>query len=643
MRSIRATALLALVTAGISAVSLGAPPASASIEQPRLVNDNPANFTPNVTNGRVLAVTQVGNTIVLGGTFSTVQNSNRTTTYNRSRLVAFDAASGQVSSTFTPTPNNTVEALAAAADGTSVYVGGRFKTIDGATARRIVRLRISDGSIMSSFNARWINGKVKDLKVVGDTVYISGNFSKVAGQPRAKMASLDATTGALTNKLDLPFAGVNNGGGTSVNKFDLTPDGTRLVAIGNFATLDGQPRHQVAMIDTSGPTATVANWSTDRFPNQCARVFNTYLRDLDFSPAGDYFILSTTGAYRGAGSTCDSISRWETSHTGDGQVETWIDHTGGDTTYAVAATGAAVYAGGHFRWLNNSYAGDRAGPGAVPHSGIVALDPSNGLPFSWAGRRARGVGVFDMLATDQGLWLGSDTNWFGGERRMRVTFLPLAGGTTVPDSETPQLPGTAVQLGRIGGGAADEVSLTPLSGTGVPGSTTTVAGNDAFHNARGAFVVNSTLYTPWADGSLRARTMSGSALGAARTVDLYGGTFIADAPNVTGIVFDPATSRVYYTLSGDGRLFWRWFTPESEVMGAVRYEASAGSLPAAQVGGMFASGGSLYYADRDNGDLYRVGFDTGVTGAFGPGVTGSPSLVDSSRAWEAPGLTLGAP
>ncbi|MEZ5192784.1 MAG: hypothetical protein R2734_09825 [Nocardioides sp.] len=127
-----------------------------------------------------------------------------------------------------------------------------------------------------------------------------------------------------------------------------------------------------------------------------------------------------------------------------------------------------------------------------------------------------------------------------------------------------------------GGGASDEVDLTPVDASGVPGATTTIPGNDAFHQARGAFVVGSTLYTAWSDGTLRARAMSGSTLGAPRTVDLYGGTFLGDAPNVTGMFYDVGTSRIYYTLVGDGRLFWRWFTLESEIVGAVRFEAPAG-------------------------------------------------------------------
>ena len=819
MRSNRIVVLLACLSAALSALVLPGGPAAASMEQPRLVSTNPANFTPNVDNGRVLAVAQVGSYIVLGGTFTSVTKGG--TTYDRSHLVAFDATTGAVLAGFHPTTDGAVATLAAAADGSSVFVGGAFNTVNGATHRKVVRLNVANGAAVGSFSPGAINGKVNDLKLVGGTVYVGGKFTKVAGQSRSRMASLDASSGALTTKLNVSFAGANNGGGTFVSKFDVSPDGSRLVVIGNFTSVEGQSRPQIAMLDTSGASATLASWATDRYPNVCARAFNTYMRDLDFSPDGSYFIVSTTGAYRGADTLCDAITRWETDHTGSGQQPTWIDHTGGDTTYAVAATGVAVYAGGHMRWLNNSYAGDRAGPGAVPHEGIVALDPATGLPFSWPAFRARGVGVFDMLATDDGLWLGSDTNFFGGERRQRIAFLPLAGGQVVPTPATPELPATALQLGRGGGttdpsvlyrvnaggpallstddgpdwsadtdtsspyrnagsnsasystpvtldssvpssasdsapgalflterwdpndatemhwnfpvsagtpvrvrlyfanqysgtsapgsrvfdvaidettvlpgfdmvatagnqvgftesfditsdgngvditfghqvenplidgieiidrsvtggttSSSDDVRSTPLSGAGTPGSTTTLAGNDAFRNARGAFVLGSTLYTPWADGSLRARSVSGTALGTAHDVDLYGGGFAAEASNVTGITYDPSTSRIYYTLFGDAHLYWRWFLPENGLVGTMRFDAGAGSLPAASVRGMFVSGGWLYYASATDNALHRIAFDTGTTGSFGPGVTGSPQTVDTSRDWQSRGLTL---
>jgi hypothetical protein len=126
----------------------------------------------------------------------------------------------------------------------------------------------------------------------------------------------------------------------------------------------------------------VTDWATTRFQQQCASVFDTYMRDVDVSPDGSYFVVGTTGAYR-AGSLCDAASRWELGTSGSGQQPTWVDYTGGDTLYSVAITGTAVYVGGHQRRMNNSFAADKAGPGAVAREGIAALDPVNGLPFSW--------------------------------------------------------------------------------------------------------------------------------------------------------------------------------------------------------------------------------------------------------------------
>ena len=98
--------------------------------------------------------------------------------------------------------------------------------------------------------------------------------------------------------------------------------------------------------------------------------------------------------------------------------------------------------------MNNSFAADRAGPGAVAREGIAALDPVNGLPLSWNPGRNRGVGAFALVATSQGLWIGSDTDRIGRyEYHGRIAFMPLAGGIPVPESRVGTLPGDLFRIG----------------------------------------------------------------------------------------------------------------------------------------------------------------------------------------------------
>ncbi len=97
-----------------------------------------------------------------------------------------------------------------------------------------------------------INGVVWDQAIVGNTVYVAGNFTKarpfgsapgVNEVDRAYMLAYDLTTGAL-----LPWAPVFN---AQVRAIAGSPDGTRLYAAGDFTTIDGTPKSRIAAFDTA--------------------------------------------------------------------------------------------------------------------------------------------------------------------------------------------------------------------------------------------------------------------------------------------------------------------------------------------------------------------------------------------------------
>jgi PKD repeat protein len=635
MRYGRVLGVATVVAALVSGVAWSAPVVSAAGPLGQLPSADPANFTPNVDNGEVDSIWQVGSRVIIGGTFTQVSNStsNGGATYARNRLASFNATTGVVDAGFAPVVNGNVTTVLPAADGTSVYIAGNFTSVNGVSRSRVARINLSNGALVTSFNAGTISGNVRDMRLVGGQLYIGGVFTSVGGQARQRLASINPDTGAVTTKVNIAFAGTQNGGTTQVFKMEATPAGDRLMVIGNFAQVGGQDRRQIALIDLSTTPATVSGWQTNFYTSTCASAFDAYIRDLDISDDGSFAVVSTTGAYR-ANTSCDTIARFPVYTTQSGLQPTWIDYTGGDTSYAVQIRQGVVFVGGHQRWFNNPFAGDRAGAGAVPREGIAALDVVNGLPFSWNPGRDRGVGVFDFHVTAAGLWAGSDTDRWAGELRRKLAFFPWNGGVTIPENLIASLPGEVWMLGRTSGTTAqqDEVRHRTYTGTGAPGATTTTAGTEQWRNVRASFMVNDTLYTLLSNGTFQRRTFNGS-FTSATSVDIYANNIIADAPNISGMFFDPQLERIYYTMSGNNSLFYRYFTPESHVIGATRFTATAGSLSPSRVRGMFLSGGSIWFSDNNSGNLLRIGYADGA-------VTGSATTADTTNDWRARAMFL---
>lgn len=439
-------ALLTVValTAGVLVAGMGAGQAF-QISQARVVSADPVNWTPNITNGKVSAIVQVGNRMIVAGTFTQAQNAGSTTTLTRNRILAFNATTGAIDTAFAPNVNGEITSMVVAPGGTTLIIAGTFSSVNGSAASRIAKLNAVTGALVPGFSAS-ATGPVNDMALWGTKVILGGPFTRINNVARAKLASIDAGSGALDPNVNLSVTGLFNGGTTNIQKLDVSPDNTKLIIVGNFTAIAGQSRVQIALINLSAGPATVANWQTNDYSGACASVFNTYMRDVEFSPDGSYFVPVATGAGYYPTTLCDTASRWETSATGTDLHPTWIDYSGGDTYTAVAITGTTIYVGGHMRWLNNDIVGDVAAAGAVSREGIGALDPQNGMPFRWNPTRARGVGVFAFFATPAGLWVGHDTTTLGRETHNRIGMFPLAGGTTPPVGVNPTLPGTLYNL-----------------------------------------------------------------------------------------------------------------------------------------------------------------------------------------------------
>jgi hypothetical protein len=413
----------------VLAVALIAPAGgNASIEQATVVSANPVNFTPNVeddavvSNAAVHAIAQVGDTMFVGGSIHKVTNSTRTVTYTRSNFLAFSATNGAVQP-MAPQFNGIVWALQRI--GTSaLYVGGEFTQVNGVARRALVKLDAATGAVDPTFNPKITSGNVTEIRLVDGRLLVGGSLP-------GKLLALDPTTGANTGYLSLGITGsvASNAGATRVYRFAVNPALDRLVAIGNFTSVAGQPRRHAFMVRL-GSSATLSPWHPSALDLPCTSTGTpVYLRDVDFSPDGSYFVFVSAGYVPRSSdigkALCDAAARFETADESSLAKPTWINYTGGDTLHSVAATGATVYVQGHQRWVDNPFGKDFAGPGAVSRPGIAALDPVSGKALSWNPTKTRGVGGKDLKATSAGLWVGSDGNRFAGEFRAAIAFCPL--------------------------------------------------------------------------------------------------------------------------------------------------------------------------------------------------------------------------
>jgi len=419
-RRTRRTALvvlaLGLALAAVPSVA-GASPALGVV-----VSTNPVNYTPHVASGAVYKLVQVGGVMYAGGSFSSVSTAAGVSpggTFTRTNLVAFDPTSGVITS-FAPNLNGAVWALAT--DGTSLYVGGTFTSVNGVARRGLAKLNPSTGAVDTAFNANFGSGKVTEAAVVADRLLVGGTFP-------GKLRALNPATGANTGYINLSISGsvADNAGPTEVYRFAVNPAGTLLVGVGNFTTVGAQTRWRAFMLDL-GATATLNAWWYPPLRNLCAASsLPDYMRDVDFSPDGSWFAMVSTGYVPQSGGIgrdlCDATARFETGITAPTRP-TWINYTGGDTLHSVAATDVAVYVQGHQRWLDNPYGRDSAGPGAVSRPGIGAIGPTTGLALSWNPTKDRGVGGKDLYVTAQGLWVGSDTTHIGHEYHARIALMP---------------------------------------------------------------------------------------------------------------------------------------------------------------------------------------------------------------------------
>ena len=195
------------------------------------------------TDSNVSAIAVSGPTVFYGGDFATSTGSNG------GYLGAVDNLGQAISGWANPTPDSSVRSLVVSGDGATLYVGGEFSNISDGTntsGAGLTAVNTVNGSLTGwDTNA---NSTVWALAVDGSTVYAGGTFTNIGGASRNNLAAIDSSGTATPWN---PLAG----GAVRA----LAIDGSTVYAGGEFITMGGAPRSRLAAIGTNGTLSTTWN------------------------------------------------------------------------------------------------------------------------------------------------------------------------------------------------------------------------------------------------------------------------------------------------------------------------------------------------------------------------------------------------
>ncbi len=285
-------------------------------------------------NGVVWSQAVIGNTVYAGGNFTAARPAGSAPGKNevrRTHLLAFDIRTGNLISSFAPSINGQVLTVAASPDGSRLYVGGQFTSVNGVTRGRIAAFNTADGSLVGPFRPS-AGTTVRAIAASNSTVYFGGDFNAVGGVARSKAAAAAASNGALT--------AWNPGPNGSVTAMTMNPAGTRVVLGGRFTQLGGSNAYGMGAVDVT--TGAARPWAVESIVRTAG--VNAAVTSLVADGASVY---GTSYTY-GSGGNFEGTFRAEGT---TGALE-WISDCHGDH-YSVWPAGDVVYNASHAHYCGN--------------------------------------------------------------------------------------------------------------------------------------------------------------------------------------------------------------------------------------------------------------------------------------------------
>ncbi len=338
------------------------------------------------TNGPIWTAVDDGSTLYLGGEFSTILGTAR------NRIAAFDLTSGNLlpfSATISAGRITTM-----VIEGSYLHIGGQFGPIVGTNTSNYARLDRLSGSLGPPDLG--LTGWVNTMALGPGSLILGGRIAGVDGVPREGIAAFDAGSGVL-----LPFSvDIRGQYGAVVRPRAVACRGNSVFISGLFTSVQGQPRPGLAAVDrTTGnllpfnPPNLISNGSIPILVPGDSGLFvlnpssisqqltlldattgtplwsvtgNQPIRDVEESPSGVF----VTGLFTSLnGQAAPYMARLDATTGARLPFSGVLDGPG----YGLAVAEESIFVAGAFTSANVS-----------PRPNFAAFDPNTGAVLPWA-------------------------------------------------------------------------------------------------------------------------------------------------------------------------------------------------------------------------------------------------------------------
>lgn len=179
-------------------------------------------------------------------------------TVTRNGILAYDITTGQLDTGFVHSITGgsaDVRAVAVSPDGTRLYVGGSFTTVDGQARSNFAVFNLSSNTLISG--SAGTDDTVEAVAATNTQAFVDGAFSTAGGQLRKMVASYD-NNGVISTSWKADVTGV---AGSHVDALTVASAQGNLIIGGSFNNVNGATYYSLAGVKLANG-ANVAPWAS---------------------------------------------------------------------------------------------------------------------------------------------------------------------------------------------------------------------------------------------------------------------------------------------------------------------------------------------------------------------------------------------